>query len=149
MITLELKGKPIPLHRPRACKRGNFIQMYNDQDKIMEQYRWQIRTDFNVPIYTIPMRIGATFYMPIPKATSKVRTSEMMANILRPMGRPDLDNMLKFILDCMNGIVYEDDSQVCELGTVEKRFGLEPKTVIRIEPILHSKMVEISDESNI
>ena len=149
MITLELMGKPIPKHRPRSCKRGNFIHVYNDQNKIMEEYRWQIKGMFNAPIYTIPMRIGATFFTPIPKGTPKARRAEMLANILRPMSKPDLDNLVKFILDCMNGIVYQDDCQVCEFGVVEKRFGLEPKTVVRIEPLLHSKLVESTDESDI
>ena len=149
MITIELEGKPIPLHRPRACKRGAFIQMYNDQEPIMNEYRWLIKGMFNAPIYTVPMRIGVTFFMPIPKATPKARRAEMLANILRPMSRPDLDNLLKFILDCMNGIVYEDDSQICELGIIEKRFGLEPKTVVRIEPLLHSKLVETTNESDL
>ena len=28
---------------------------------------------------------------------------------------PDIDNLAKFVLDAMNGVVYHDDRQVCQL----------------------------------
>lgn len=146
MITFILKGKPIPQHRPRACRRGKHIHMYSDQEVIMEQYKNQIRSDFQQKPFSVPVEVSATFFFPIPKGTSKVRTTEMQANILKPMKRPDLDNLLKFILDCMNGIVYEDDSQVVSFGKVQKRYGDEGISVIHIEPLLHTRLVK--DESD-
>jgi Holliday junction resolvase RusA-like endonuclease len=122
--------------------------MYNDQEKIMEQMKWQIRTDFNNKPFTVPMDIDITFFFPVPKNTPRARTSEMLSNILRPMKRPDIDNCQKLILDIMNGVVYEDDAQVVKLSA-EKRYGLEPKTVIKITPLLHTSLVqEVDNEDN-
>lgn len=45
----------------------------------------------------------------------------------------DLDNHLKAVLDALNGIAYDDDSQVVE-ATVTKNFG-EPKIFIVLEEI--------------
>ena len=146
MNTIEIFGNPIPLHRPRACKRGPHIRMYNDQEKIMEQYRWQIKFQFNSQPYTVPVHLIFHFFFPILKHTSKVRTSQSLAGLLVPMKRPDLDNLIKFQMDCMNGIVYEDDCQVTKL-TAEKLFGLEPKTIIQIIPRFHSK--QVADEDNL
>lgn len=39
-----------------------------------------------------------------------------------PSVRPDLDNYVKAVLDAANGIIWLDDSQVCNLN-VEKRYG--------------------------
>ena len=38
------------------------------------------------------------------------------------MARPDADNCAKLILDALNGVVYADDAQVCNLH-VEKHYG--------------------------
>lgn len=50
---------------------------------------------------------------------------------IRPTKKPDLDNIIKIILDSLNGIAYIDDSQVVNL-TVEKRYAEKP----RVELIL-------------
>lgn len=47
--------------------------------------------------------------------------------------RPDVDNMTKFILDCMTKAGYwRDDSQVSRL-LVTKRWAVDPMTVINVE----------------
>lgn len=45
--------------------------------------------------------------------------------------KPDLDNLVKNPMDCMNGIVYEDDRLVTKIFA-EKCYGLEPRTEIRV-----------------
>jgi Holliday junction resolvase RusA-like endonuclease len=37
----------------------------------------------------------------------------------RPCKKPDIDNILKAYLDAMNGIVYEDDTQVVSLHSTK------------------------------
>lgn len=36
--------------------------------------------------------------------------------------RPDVDNLAKLVLDAGNGVLYEDDSQVCDLH-IQKVYG--------------------------
>jgi len=48
--------------------------------------------------------------------------------------RPDLDNLMKAVLDSFNGIVWKDDSQVVEMVRVRKIFGT-PGFTIDIEEI--------------
>ena len=48
--------------------------------------------------------------------------------------RPDLDNVIKAILDGMNGVAYEDDQQVSELIAKKHYKGL-PKTEITVTEI--------------
>lgn len=45
--------------------------------------------------------------------------------------RPDLDNLIKFVKDCLNGVVYQDDSQVFSIQA-EKRYSEDPKTEVFI-----------------
>ena len=61
------------------------------------------------------------FVFHIKRAKSHFRTGKY-ANELKPSApiyhtkRPDIDNYVKFYLDCMNKVVYLDDSQVIELS---------------------------------
>jgi Holliday junction resolvase RusA-like endonuclease len=36
------------------------------------------------------------------------------------VSRPDLDNIIKAVLDALNGIVFDDDAAVCELVASKK-----------------------------
>jgi len=48
-----------------------------------------------------------------------------------PAVMPDIDNYEKFILDCMNGIVFVDDRQVVSIRS-DKRYTLNPRTEVNI-----------------
>jgi Holliday junction resolvase RusA-like endonuclease len=46
--------------------------------------------------------------------------------------KPDADNIAKLILDALNRVAWDDDSQVVDLR-VKKRHAPEPGTLIRVE----------------
>ena len=54
-----------------------------------------------------------------------------------PTVKPDLDNLDKMYLDCMNKIYYKDDSQICD-KVVTKRYGNVDQTII--------ELITLSDE---
>ena len=51
-----------------------------------------------------------------------------------PTKKPDSDNIIKIILDALNGICYHDDSQVCKIY-FEKKYSEIPKVEITIKEI--------------
>ena len=69
------------------------------------------------PDYSQPCRVGIKAFFGVPKSyTKKQRAliSEYGSSRVRP-GKPDIDNIIKAILDGMNAIIYRDDVQVTEL----------------------------------
>lgn len=48
--------------------------------------------------------------------------------------RVDLDNLIKLAWDSMNGICFEDDSQIVELHAVLERGHDEPGTWLKVSP---------------
>lgn len=54
---------------------------------------------------------------------------------LRPIKKPDLDNLIKSILDPLNTIFFNDDKQVVSI-TAEKFYGEIPRVDIEIEEIV-------------
>lgn len=60
----------------------------------------------------LAVRVVARF--PIPKSYSKAKARECFSGIRYPTRKPDADNILKAVLDALNGAAYEDDRQVVE-----------------------------------
>lgn len=134
MITIELYGDPVPLSRPRFSKRGKFVKCYDSQKDIKEKFRWQIRSQFRDSPLTIPLCIDLVFFLPIPESTSKVKRKAMLHGTLLHMAKPDIDNLIKFILDCMNELAFEDDKQVIEIRA-KKIYSEKPGTLVRMIPL--------------
>lgn len=49
-----------------------------------------------------------------------------------PITRPDIDNIFKLVADALNGLAYDDDSQIVT-ANIKKIFGKEDRYYIRIE----------------
>jgi len=53
---------------------------------------------------------------------------------LMPTPRPDIDNHAK-LLDSLNGIVYRDDAQICDLRAI-KRYSASPAYTVEVREFL-------------
>lgn len=143
MIHLELYGDPIPLKRPRFKRGKSFVMTYDPQAKEKEHYRWQLRGQFRNNPLKMPISLDITFFMKIPKGTSSIKSKCMISGQIQHVKRPDVDNLTKWVMDLMNGLVFEDDSQVWHL-TAKKIYAEHPGTLIKVQPTnLHQ---EIEDE---
>ena len=65
------------------------------------------------------IRANIEAYYKIPKSYTKKRLESIRAGIEYPTKKPDIDNIAKIILDSLNKIAFDDDSQVVEL-TISK-----------------------------
>ena len=131
MITFEIPGVPIPWKRPGHNFKTKAI--YDQQKLLKEQLRWYMRTRYKEEPLKVPVDVDFTFYLPMPKNASGPRKREMLNGVLHHMCRPDADNLAKFYLDVMTGVIYDDDGQVCHLGS-DKFYASEPYTLIEIKP---------------
>lgn len=67
---------------------------------------------------SIKARIVA--YYKIPKSYNKKRVQAIREELEHPQKKPDADNIAKIILDSLNKIAYDDDSQITELTVLKK-----------------------------
>jgi len=67
---------------------------------------------------TIKARIIA--YYKIPKSYAKKRVQAIREGLEHPQKKPDADNIAKIILDSLNKIAFDDDSQVVELIVIKR-----------------------------
>ena len=134
MISLDIDGEPIPWKRAGQKRLRNYVINYDTQKKDKERIRLQIREQYKGIPLEGPLRIDFWFFMPIPKSTSKKLRKQMMEDTIRHEKKPDLDNLEKFILDCMTGYIYVDDAQVTMVYK-EKLYRANAGTLIHVTPL--------------
>lgn len=132
-MTFEVPGEPMGKGRPRFSQTGH---AYTDsktrayENKIIAYYR-KAYGGFKWPD-TAFIRIKVTAHYPIPKKTTKAALAAMQAGTLPPSRKPDIDNVLKVVLDALNGVAYKDDSRVVCVEA-EKIYSHTPKLVIEMK----------------
>lgn len=73
------------------------------------------------------------FFEP-PKSTSKAKRAAMLSGEIRPLKKPDGDNILKVVCDALNGLAYRDDVQLAEKH-IYKNYAENPRLEITITNI--------------
>src|SRR5450830_756950 len=109
-VSFIVYGDPKGKARPRLTTIGNFVRSYQTkkQDSV-ENYVKLAYLEAAKGVYltgALSMQIIA--YYPIPKSTSKKKREEMLAGIIRPLVKPDYDNIVKSVADALNKVAYDD-----------------------------------------
>ena len=129
----EVPGKIIGKGRPRLNLYTGVVytpKRTKDYESLVEQYFLLKYPRFKVLEGRIKVSIIA--YFSIPKTTKKADINEMLENNISPTKKPDIDNIVKSILDSMNKFAFKDDNQITKLE-VEKKYSLEDKVYVKIE----------------
>ena len=129
----EVPGKVIGKGRPRLNSYTGIVYTptkTKDYESLVEQYFLLKYPRFKILEGRIKVSIIA--YFSIPKATKKSDINEMLDNNISPTKKPDIDNIVKAVLDSMNKFAFKDDNQITKLE-VEKKYALEDKIYIKIE----------------
>ena len=113
--------------RPRVSKHGGMYNPSESKEKeIIKEIKKQLPVGFTMIPLNVPVRMEAEFSFGFPKGLPK------KYRFKHPhIKKKDLDNILKFIMDCMNEVVFEDDRQVYS-SQESKYYDEETKTIIRI-----------------
>lgn len=131
-ISFTVLGTPTAKGRPRMTKEGH---TYTPHKTV--EYENLVRLEYSRQCGNhkfdrdIPLDVRIVAYYPIPKSVSKKKRKMMVRHQLRPMKRPDTDNVCKSILDSLNEVAYHDDAQVVDCQ-VRKFYGEAPRVVVRI-----------------
>lgn len=129
----EVPGKVIGKGRPRLNSYTGAVYTptnTKDYETLVEQYFLLKYPKFKMLEGRIKVSIVA--YFAIPKATKKSDINQMLENNISPTKKPDIDNIVKIVLDAMNKFAFKDDTQITKIE-VEKKYGLEEKVYIKIE----------------
>ena len=129
----EVPGKVIGKGRPRLNTYTGIIYTptkTKDYETLVEQYFLLKYPRFKAFENRIKVKIVA--YFGIPKTTKKSEINQMLEDNISPTKKPDIDNIVKVVLDSMNKFAFKDDNQITKIE-VEKKYALQEKLYIKIE----------------
>lgn len=118
---------------PEAWKRAGYFQhskgltIYDPQSKEKKLTKAQLAKQYSGDPITTPVRINLLFELPIPTSREK----ELSSGLVPYSKKPDIDNLQKYIFDCMNGQILHDDAQIYQVEA-KKIFSQTPRTMMTI-----------------
>lgn len=142
LIRVCVPGTPKPQERNRhrimhpkggPAFVGNYLPTKSrNEQAVIRDFAKQAMTG-RIP-FEGPLELRVGVWLAIPTSWSAKKQEQAAIGLLRPIGRPDLDNYLKLCQDALKAIVWRDDSQVVDLF-IGKRYSLRPELIIEIRPI--------------
>jgi len=116
----------MPLNRPRFNKKTGAV--YDSQVYEKRGIKRMMFAQCRFPV-TGPLSLICLFHMQIPQSASKIRQAQLCGTPHDK--RPDWDNLIKWIGDCGNDILWADDAQIwCVQGW--KVWSHQPQTTIYV-----------------
>ncbi len=123
MITFRVNGIPIPQGSMKVING----RVLHSQGSALAGWRsligWEARLAGATP-HSLPTKITITFFMPRPKTVKRAW----------PSVAPDLDKLIRAVLDGLTGVAYEDDGQVVQIEA-QKLYGASVGAEIRLETL--------------
>ena len=109
---------PVSQQRHKARRAGKRIIMYDPSSKDKDRFRKEC-AEF-APKHPLEgaISVAMVFYMPRPKSHYRTGRYSTILKDTAPslhVSRPDLDNIIKFYLDAMTGMFWNDDACVCTI----------------------------------
>lgn len=134
-IKFEVLGVPVGKGRPKFSTVNGHAVAYTPAKTA--NYETLVRLSYQQKYAgcifekNVPLMADITALFPIPKSASKKLQAKMLSGAVRPTKKPDCDNIIKAVLDALNGVAYYDDSQVVKI-CIRKRYDTNPRTIIEI-----------------
>jgi len=134
MIKIVIDGAVRGKQRPRLTRSGHVYTPKETRDAEAGITRLASVAMAGRDLLTGPVSLNIFMVIEPPKSTPKRRREWMIEKSLPVAKKPDLDNIAKLVGDALNGVVFEDDSQVAELW-VRRVYGEVSKTVIAVSSL--------------
>ncbi len=135
-IKFTVYGKPFAKQRPRVVSHGGYSKAYTPKETV--DYENFVKFSYIHECGSTKLEGGIEAEIigvfPIVKSESKKRKLLMLDGLIPYTKKCDCDNLAKSILDSLNGVAYDDDSQICKL-LVEKIYGDKPRVEVKLKEV--------------
>jgi Holliday junction resolvase RusA-like endonuclease len=133
-IMFTIYGEPVPKGRPRFSTRGKFPVAYTpEKTKNYESDVGMMAKAAMGASEPLEGALEAFIYVtfPVPASYSKKRTEACLSGQEKHTKKPDLDNVVKAVLDGMSDIVFLSDSQITSIHAT-KVYGEVAKVEVMV-----------------
>lgn len=142
VFRIWIPGEPVAQARPRFAHvqsktRGTVSVAYDEKKsrsskeyiRLMAAQEWG-----GQPLMEGPLKMNLVIVRSIPASWSLKKQALALARYILPTTKPDTDNYLKGVKDALKGVIWRDDSLVCEEHPA-KIYGAKPGLCIEVSPI--------------
>ena len=132
-IFFVVPGEPVPKARPRFTMQGGKARTYTPTSSAAYETTVGLLAHAAMRAQGIsePMKgalhVQVQAFFPVPHSWSKKRKAAASWHA----SRPDLDNVVKAVLDALNGVAYKDDARVVGLHSL-KVYSDNPGVLVEI-----------------
>ena len=140
-IYFIVEGRVQPKQRPRVYRNRYTGQVHTLTPQATVDYENKVKASFYEAcdgekfFLTGAVQLTVNVYVKIAKSTPKKTREKMLTGELKPITRTgDLDNLFKAISDALNGVAYDDDSQIID-ATIRKFYGEQARAEITIREV--------------
>ena len=135
-ISFTVPGPPRGKGRPQFARRGKFVTTYTDDktasyENLVALACREVMKGAPTMEGPVWLQVSATFA--IPASASKVKKLAMATGHVAATKKPDLDNIVKAVLDGLNSVAFVDDVQVIHISA-RKDYGPQPGVWVCVEP---------------
>ena len=128
-MKLIIPGEPCAKQRPRLGKLHTYTPEKTVNYETLVKQLYIIENQDKRLEGALKMTVEAFFT--IPKAISNKKRELMVQGKIRPIKRPDWDNIGKIVSDALNDLAYHDDSYIVD-ATVKKWYSDRPRVEIDV-----------------
>lgn len=131
-IEIRLDGDPVGKGRPRFVRATG--RTYTPEKTASFEARLGYAAQAimrNKQLLAGPLVILVMAFRSVPASWSEKKKQKAILQYLHPTSKPDADNFLKIVMDSMNKVVWNDDSQVIDARVV-KKYSERPRLEISI-----------------
>lgn len=138
VLTFTVPGTARGKGRPRIGKIGPHARMFTDdktaayENLVALAAREALR---GAKPFADPVKVTAIVRVVPAASASKKARAAMLAGAMAPGKKPDLDNVLKAILDGLNGVAFVDDALIVQIAA-RKLYAEEAGVDVSIKPAL-------------
>lgn len=135
IIEFEIPGEPCGKGRPKFTTIGGHARAITPQKTV--NYENLVKMCFmekNEKILEGMLSAEIICHYSIPQSTSNKKRISMLNGEIRPTKKPDLDNIAKIVLDSLNKIAYNDDSQIVEIY-ISKYYSSVPFVEVKLSEV--------------
>lgn len=107
-----IPGKPKGKQRPRVVRGHAFTPQETKDYELMIANLYKA---YHGKMYEGYVKVFVKAFYLVPKSYTKKQKEQIMRKEIMPAVKPDIDNIIKIVLDGLNGVAYKDDAQVIEV----------------------------------
>ena len=136
-VAFVIPGTPVGKGRPRFSRQGAFVRTFTPEKTASYENLVKVKAEEAMagrPAFEGAVSVVIWLYVTPPASWSQKKQRAALEGAIFPTSKPDIDNVLKGIMDACNEIVFKDDKQAVDVRVV-KRYGQVARASVEVRAL--------------